>query len=239
MTSAIILAGGSSKRMGTGVDKLMIHMAGMPLLVHALLAFERCRDVDEIILVAREDRRSEYRELAAKHRVVKLISVIPGGIERQDSVWCGLQAISRNSEIVLVHDGARALVTAEIISRCAMAARQTGAAIPAARVKDTIKRAASLTTARGDEFRFKIEETLDRSHLWAAQTPQTFRTELLRKAYEPLVRARTIVTDDAMAVERLGHPVALVECDPLNLKITTPEDLLLAEAILSKRAPTS
>ncbi len=226
MTSAIILAGGSSRRMGEGVDKLMIRAAGLPLLAHALLAFEHCPDVDEIVLVSREDRKAICQELAREHRIAKLACVTTGGVERQDSVWCGLQAMAKNSDIVLIHDGARSLVTPDIISRCVAAARKDGAAIPASRVKDTIKRAAP---------DLRIEATVDRSQLWAAQTPQTFRTDLIRRAYEPLVRERVIVTDDAAAVERLGHPVTLVECDPLNLKITTPEDLLLAEIVLSKR----
>jgi 2-C-methyl-D-erythritol 4-phosphate cytidylyltransferase len=229
MISAILLAGGSGKRMGAGMDKLMLMAANVPLLAHALTAFQKCPDVDEIILVAREDRKDSYRQLASTHQIDKLVSVVPGGVERQDSVWCGLQVVSSKSEIVLIHDAARALVTPQIISNCVASARKMGAAIPASRVKDTIKRAQDATSPS------QIEMTVDRSQLWAAQTPQTFRTELIRRAYEPLIRENVIVTDDAAAVEKMGHPVFLVDSDPLNLKITTPEDLLLAEIILSKR----
>lgn len=226
VTSAIVLAGGSSRRMGPGVDKLQQMVAGQPLLVHSLRAFDRCDAVDEIVLVGREDRLETYRELAGKGGVRKLKAVIPGGVERQDSVWCGLGALAPSADIVLIHDGARCCVTADIIVRCVDAARAKGAAIPACRVRDTIKQASA---------ELRIETTLDRSVLWAAQTPQTFRVELIRRGYAPLVRDRIIVTDDAAAVERLGHPVWIVEASHLNLKVTTGEDLRLAETVLGKR----
>ncbi len=235
MTSAIILAGGSSKRMGDEVDKLMLHIAGLPLLARVLLTFEHSTDVDEIILVARKDRQDTYRNLASEHRISKLTSAIPGGIERQDSVWCGIQAVSPNSKIVLIHDSARALVTSDIISRCVGVARQTGAVIPVTRIKDTIKRAISRANTHSNGSSLLVETTVDRSLLWAAQTPQTFWTDLIRRAYELVTRDHLVITDDASAVEHLGHPVSMVECDSSNLKITTPEDLLLAEVILSKR----
>ena len=237
MTSAIILAGGSSKRMGDDVDKLVLQVGSLPLIARVLLTFERCSNIDEIILVARKDRQDAYRSLALEHHISKLTSVIPGGVERQDSVWCGIQAISPNSKIVLIHDSARALVTIDIISRCVAIAQKTGAAIPAARVKDTIKRTISPTNARSNGSNPLVEATVDRSLLWAAQTPQTFRTDLIRRAYEQVIRDRLIITDDASAVEHLGHPVSIVESNPFNLKITTPEDLLLAEAFLSKQKP--
>lgn len=232
MISAILLAGGSGTRMGKDVDKLMLEIEGKPLLIHALLAFQECIDVDEIILVARQDRKERYWHLANQYEITKLLTVTEGGIERQDSVWAGLGKVNPKSSLVLIHDGARSLIVPELISRCVAAARLSGAAIPAMRVKDTIKEANIHASPPS------IASTLDRSRLWAAQTPQTFRTDLIRRAYEPLVRAREIVTDDAAAVERLGHEVTLVEADALNLKITTPEDLLLAEIILSKRKTT-
>jgi 2-C-methyl-D-erythritol 4-phosphate cytidylyltransferase len=233
MISAIILAGGSSKRMGPGVDKLMILAADTPLLTFPLIAFEQCKDVDEIILVAREDRQAAYQTLAETNKISKLTKVVSAGAERQDSVWNGLKAVSSKSEIVSIHDGARALVTGDIITRCINVARRSGAAIPASRAKDTIKQAAPLQ--KGHDL--QIAGTLDRSTLWAAQTPQTFRTDLIKKAYEPIIHQKVMITDDAAAVERLGHPVSLVECDPLNFKVTTPEDMLLAELLLSNRKP--
>lgn len=209
--------------MGPGVDKLRQVIAGRPLLAHSLLAFSRSSIVDEIVLVSREDRREDYRRLADEHGVTKLSRIIAGGVERQDSVWCGLMEVSASSEVVLIHDGARPCVTHDIITRCVEGARSRGAVIPAARVKDTIKKA-------GADLR--IEDTPDRSMLWAAQTPQTFLTPLIKEAYEPLIRRKIVVTDDACAVERLGRPVWIVECPPTNLKVTTQEDFRLAGQIL-------
>jgi 2-C-methyl-D-erythritol 4-phosphate cytidylyltransferase len=232
MISAILLAGGSSRRMGPGIDKLMHEVNRKPLLAHVLCAFQNSSGVDEIILVGREDRKDLYRSVALKSKISKLKSVVSGGLERQDSVWCGLQEISDGSEVVLIHDAARALVTPTIISRCIQGALDRKAVIPAVPIKDTIKRVASLPN--GLDY-LEIQTTVERSQLWAAQTPQTFRTELIRKAYEPLIKDKIIVTDDAAAVERLGVPVYIVESDPLNLKVTTTEDLLLAEVILAKK----
>lgn len=225
--SAILLAGGSGRRMG-GVDKLMIQVGGMPLLRRVLRAFSDCPAVDRVVLVAREDRIPEYAGLASSWGFAKVSAIVAGGAERQDSVWSGLEALVPPPDIVLVHDAARALVTPDLIGRCIAAAVEFGAAIPAARVSDTIKRVAA-----GDEA--QIAETLDRSLLRAAQTPQTFRYELIRAAYEPLVRQRLLVTDDAAAVERAGHPVRLVDSDATNLKVTRPDDVLLAETVLSQR----
>jgi 2-C-methyl-D-erythritol 4-phosphate cytidylyltransferase len=233
MISAIILAGGSSRRMGPGVDKLMILAADVPLLTYPLLAFEHCKEITEIILVARDDRQTTYKTLVETNKITKLTHLVPAGAERQDSVWNGLKAVSPKSELVLIHDGARALVTEDIITRCINVARRSGAAIPASRVKDTIKQAAP--HQKGHDL--QIASTLDRSTLWAAQTPQTFRTDLIRKAYESVMAQKSIITDDAAAVESIGHPVSIVECDPLNLKVTTPEDMLLAELLLSNRKP--
>lgn len=225
--SAILLAGGSGRRMG-GVDKLMIEVRGAPLLRHVLRAFGDCPGVDRIVLVARKDRIPEYARLASSWGISKVSNIVAGGAERQDSVWSGLEALVPPPEIVLIHDAARALVAPELIGRCISAAAEFGAAIPAARVNDTIKRVAD-----GDPTR--IGETLDRSLLRAAQTPQTFRYGLIRAAYEPLIRQRLIVTDDAAAAERAAHPVHLVDSDATNLKVTNPEDVLLAEMVLSQR----
>ncbi len=225
--SAILLAGGSGRRMG-GVDKLMIEARGEPLLRHALRAFERCPLVDRVVLVARADRLPKYARLASAWGIAKVANIVPGGAERQDSVWSGLLALEPPPEIVLIHDAARALVTPELRARCAAAAAEFGAVVPAAPVTDTIKRVRAANDPR-------IVETPDRALLRAAQTPQTFRYALIRSAYEPLVRARILVTDDAAAAERAGHEVRVVESDASNLKVTSPEDLFLAEKLLSQR----
>ncbi len=238
MTAAILLAGGSGKRMG-GVDKLLLPLGGVPLLARVLRTFQQSAALDEIILVARADRLDAYQRLAHDHGITRLKAVVEGGAERQDSVWNGLLAAGPTCELVFIHDAARALVTEDILLRCARAARAHGAAIPAARVKDTIKRVALPPSDAPPSALPHVEATLDRSTLWSAQTPQTFRMELIRRAYEPLIRQRIVVTDDAAAVERLGHPVVLVECDASNLKVTTPEDLPLAEALLARRESTT
>ena len=208
------------------MDKLQQVIGGKSVLVHSLLAFERCEAVDELILVARVDQQEKLKTEASTNQIRKLTRIIPGGAERQDSVWCGLENLSAQSEIVLIHDAARPCISSEVITRCVQTARDQGAAIPAVRVRDTIKRVSK---------DLQIRETLDRSELWAAQTPQTFRVELIRRAYKEVIDHKLMVTDDAAAVERLGHPVWIVESDPLNMKITIPEDFMLAEIIFSNR----
>jgi 2-C-methyl-D-erythritol 4-phosphate cytidylyltransferase len=235
MNTAIILAGGRGTRMGANVDKLMLKARGTPLLGHTLIAFQNCNEVHEIILVARKDRQETYQKLCDQFHIRKLSCITEGGIERQDSVWNGLQQVSAACQWVLIHDGARSLITPTTLTRCIEAARMTGAAVPATRVKDTIK----MAKPSDEGSNAWIEKTVDRTRLWIAQTPQVFRKELIFRAYEPLIRSRTIVTDCASAVERLGEKVSLVDCDPLNLKITTPEDLILAESIIAARKAAS
>ncbi|MCC7518236.1 MAG: 2-C-methyl-D-erythritol 4-phosphate cytidylyltransferase [Verrucomicrobiae bacterium] len=229
--SVILLAGGSGRRMGGG-DKLLIEVRGEPLLRRVLRAIEACAAVDRIVLVARPGRIPEYTRLASSWGLTRISAIVPGGVERQDSVWNGLQALVPPPEIVLIHDAARALVTPDLIRRCAAAAAEHGAAIPAAPVHDTIKRIRSPEDPR-------IVETLDRTLLRAAQTPQAFRFVIIRDAYAPLIRQRVLVTDDASAAERAGHEVQIVESDATNLKVTSPEDVFLAETILSQREKTS
>jgi 2-C-methyl-D-erythritol 4-phosphate cytidylyltransferase len=217
-TVAIIVAGGQGKRMGR--PKQFIKIAGKPMLAWTVDAFQRVKAVDGIILVVTPDQQA----LAAKIRASKIIAIVPGGKQRQDSVQSGLAALPKGVQIVLIHDGARPAVLATTINGTIKAARQHGAAIAAVPVKDTIKRVA--------RRELRIINTLEREGLWAAQTPQTFTVPLIKKAYEQL---KHDVTDDAAVVEKFGIPVQIIMGSYSNLKVTTPEDLAIMGTILKGR----
>ena len=222
MVTAIVLAAGRSTRMGGCENKQFIELLGKPLVYYSLAAFEQCGVVDEVVLV----RRPEYAEQAAQiaRQFKKVVAFADGGVERQNSVWNGLEKAT--GDIVAVHDGARPLVTPALIEATVASAQAHGTGIAATKVVDTIKEATSHV----------VERTVDRTKLWAVQTPQTVRTQLLREAYGLVLKKGVIVTDEATAVEMLGHPVHLVETPFLNLKITTPSDLAMAEALLYSSA---
>jgi 2-C-methyl-D-erythritol 4-phosphate cytidylyltransferase len=211
---AVIVGAGSGSRFGG--DKVFAELAGRPLLVHTGAAFEASPVVDGIVLVLREENLARGRALAEEQGWTKLRAVTAGGARRQDSVLAGLRAAE--ADWVVVHDAARPLVTPDLIERGLEAARDTGAAIAALPVRDTIKR------VEHDQ----IVATVDRSRLWTAQTPQVFRSELLELA----LQGGHDVTDDAAAVEALGVPVRVYLGLERNLKVTTAADLALAEAIL-------
>lgn len=219
---AIVLAAGGSRRMG-GEDKLFARVAGRAVLSHTLQAFERCDEITQVVVVLSEVNAA--RGLPVLRPFRKVTRTAPGGARRQDSVRNGLHTLPA-SEWVVVHDGARPLVTPELIRRGLAAARETGAATAAVPVVDTLK------AARGDGL---VIRTVPREGLWAIQTPQVFRHALLLDAHE---RVAEDVTDDCAMVERIGHAVRLFEGSRLNLKITTPEDLQLADALLRRRAHT-
>lgn len=231
--AAILVAAGKSQRMG-GVDKQLRAIAGVPVLVRTVAAFESCDDVGAIVLVLNPDNMEGGLELQREFGWGKISAIVPGGERRQDSVGAGLRAVAglqrggQPYEWVAVHDGARPLVTPDLISRGLDAARETGAAIAALHATDTVK------TVDGDGL---ITGTLDRSNLWLAQTPQIFRTSLLLDAYEELARNGNHheATDCARMVELSGHPVRVFDGERTNIKITTPIDLLIAEAILKGR----
>jgi len=224
---AILVAAGSSRRMG--FDKLTTNLAGKPVLAHSLLAFEACPSVERIVLVAREDRLEEFEALGREYDVTKLERVVPGGEQRHLSVWKGVQAAQpRGSDYVAVHDAARPLVTPDWIEACLDAARQYGASACAAPVHDTLKRA----TADGS-----VIGSVERDHLWAMQTPQIFRVELLERAYRQILQSTEVVTDEVSALQNLGVPVILTHVEDPNFKITLPGDLALARLILENRAP--
>lgn len=221
--SAIVLAAGESRRMN-GENKQFLLIDGIPVLIRALLAFEECAEITEIVVAAREADHEAIRALCGVYRVTKLRTVVSGGATRAESASRAFGEISENAELVAVHDGARPFVTSGLIAAVLEAARETGAAIPAVPVKDTIKR-----TENGE-----IVETPDRSALFAAQTPQVFSVGLYRRMLA-LGDGNEGVTDDSMLAERLGVRVRLVEGDPTNRKITTPEDMTGGAARLPKR----
>jgi 2-C-methyl-D-erythritol 4-phosphate cytidylyltransferase len=225
-TIAIIVAGGKGKRMGR--PKQFLKIAGRPMLAWTLEAFQKAEIIDGIILVIAKEQMATARRL----RFSKILKVIAGGRERQDSVKNGLAALPEDCEIVAIHDGARPAVTEEIITRAVVAAREYGAVVIGVPVKDTIKRIES-RKPRLPAGRLKVEnrivETVKRDALWQAQTPQVFKKDIILQAYEN----DAVVTDDAMLVERLGIPVIMVMGSYLNLKVTTQEDLKIMEGLLT------
>ena len=223
--AALVAAAGSSSRMG-GVNKLLQPLDGIPVLARTLTALQMARRIDEIVVAAREEDFLEISQLCRTYGITKCTKVIRGGESRAHSVLLAALEAGEGMELLAVQDGARPLVTPELIDAVAEAAARTGAAAPAVAVKDTIK------SVREDGT---VAETLDRSVLRAVQTPQIFEGSLLKAALQAAVEGDIPVTDDCSAVERLGKRVYLVDGDEENLKITTPVDLILAEAILRDR----
>ena len=217
---AVVPAGGSGARMGSRRPKQYLTLAGAPILVLTLRALARCRSLDGLVVAAPADRVEATRELLRRFRVPRVLGVVPGGAQRQDSVREGLQAAPSDAGWIVVHDAVRPFVTPELIERVLAAARVPGAATCGWPVRETVKRVRDSV----------VEATLPREGLWLTQTPQAFRRDLLREAHEKALRDGYEATDDAMLVERLGGRVAMVEGLPHNLKITTPDDLKTARA---------
>lgn len=215
---AVIVAAGRGSRMA-GVDKLLAPLASRPLLAHTLAAFQACPSVERVTLVMARGRLEEGRDLVRAHGFDKVAAVCEGGEHRQDSARAGLEALGA-CRWVVVHDGARPLVTPRLIEDGLAAAHETGAAICAVPLSDTLKQ----VTASGE-----VERTLERQGLWLAQTPQVFRYDLLLEAHS---RATAEATDDAALVEAMGGRVRVYMGSPRNIKVTTPEDLALVRAML-------
>jgi len=221
----ILPAAGQGKRMGAGINKLLLELNNMPVLLHTLLAFEGDEDCDGMILAINPGEQEQIISLLDKYKIKKRVIFVAGGAERQQSVYNGLKAV-RGSSLVLVHDAARPFITKGLIDALVEAAERDGAAIAAVPVKDTVKKVA------GNH----VVETIERSSLWAVQTPQAFRVSVLIEAHKKAELEEFLGTDDASLVERLPHPVAIVPGDYNNIKLTTREDLVFAEAILKQRA---
>jgi 2-C-methyl-D-erythritol 4-phosphate cytidylyltransferase len=225
MNVAIIAAAGQGVRVGGKRAKQFLELAGTPIIIHTLKRFEQCADIHEIILVLPAQDAAGFLALAGRYGLRKIARVAQGGATRAESVLRGLRAVrAATTEIVAVHDGVRPFVTPDEISRTVRAAQTAGAAILAAPVIDTIKEVENGL----------VQRTPARSRLRRALTPQCFRYEILRRAYEQAPDFGADATDDSMLVERLGGKVAVVEGDPRNIKITRPEDIALAGIILKQ-----
>jgi 2-C-methyl-D-erythritol 4-phosphate cytidylyltransferase len=224
MNVAIIAAAGQGVRMGGNRAKQFLELAGTPIIVHTLRVFEQCEVIEEIIVVVAEPEVDDFLSLAAASRIAKLSKVVVGGTSRAESVRFGLQAVRESSGIVAVHDGVRPFVTADDVTRTVLAAEMHDAAIMVAPVNDTIKEVIDGGVVR----------SLNRSRLRRALTPQCFRYSLLRRAYDQADALGPDVTDESMLVERLGVRIAIVEGSARNIKITTKEDLAMAEGLLKK-----
>ncbi|HEY5232808.1 MAG TPA: 2-C-methyl-D-erythritol 4-phosphate cytidylyltransferase [Verrucomicrobiae bacterium] len=221
MNSAILVAAGKGVRMGA--DKLWLEIAGRPVVAHTWKSFNDAKCVDEIIMVVRDGTQENFLELAAKFHFQKPFRIVVGGAERQNSVWNGLEALSPKTEIVAIQDAARPCTTEELIAATIEAARETGAAVAAQQITDTIKESGDGKT---------VSRTLDRSKLWSVQTPQTFRVEVIRRAISAARQKNLVFTDDTAACELIGQPVQLVQSAKPNPKVTVPGDLPFIETLL-------
>lgn len=229
-TSAIIAAAGLSERFGGVTTKQMTELCGSPVLLHTLRAFERCECIHEIIIVAKRSEIPYWEMLCKTYDLPKVTKIIPGGFSRQESVLNGLEAVSDKSKFVAISDGARCLITPEQIEAVCRAAYKYKAATAAHRATDTIKIA--------DKKGF-IDNTVDRETVWHAQTPQVFKTKLYRAAAYTALKQGFVATDDNSLVENVRFPIRLVECGAQNIKLTTREDLIVAEGILRSRMTES
>jgi 2-C-methyl-D-erythritol 4-phosphate cytidylyltransferase len=227
MTSALIVAAGKGTRMGPGVDKLFLELNGCPLVAHTWRRFDHAPCIDHIVMVVRDGMQSAFAELAKEHRFTKPFRLVAGGKERQNSVWNGLEALPHDADIVAIQDAARPCTSPELIAATVEAARQFGAAVAAQPVTDAIKE------SHDGQL---IERTLDRSRLWAVQTPQTFRVELIRRALAEARQRHIFLTDDTAACALIGQPVKLVVGHLPNPKVTRPEDLPYVELLLRQKS---
>ena len=222
--SAVVVAAGSARRMG-GIDKILTNLGELPVIVHTLYAFQDCPAFQEVVVVTREDLLEKIGALCREYHLSKVRKVIVGGAERINSVQAGLQEVDPSADLIAIHDGARPLVTRQVLETAVAKAAETGAAAPAIPVIDTIKRA---------EKELAVA-TVDRSALRAVQTPQVFESGLIRAALAKAVEDGETLTDDCAAVERLGMKVSLTEGSRENIKITTPSDFYVFRALSDAR----
>jgi 2-C-methyl-D-erythritol 4-phosphate cytidylyltransferase len=224
-TSVIIPAAGFGERMGSAIGKQFLSLNGRPIIVHTIEQFQRAAVIDEIIVVTREESFGMLETIIADFALTKVRPLVKGGARRQDSVALGLSAVDHRCEVVLVHDAVRPFISQTAIAQAVDAAKFFGAAIVAVRAKDTIKQS-------GTDGR--VEKTLDRSFLWNVQTPQAFQLAVLRDAYALAAERQIAATDDSSLVELLGIAPVIVEGSYDNIKITTPDDLLVGELLAQR-----
>ena len=220
--SAIIVAAGTSKRMNDGVDKLAVQLSGKPLLAWTISRFESAEIIDEIIVVTREDEIAKVKEMAKSEGFRKVSSIVKGGAYRQQSAQNGLNAVSKDSKVVLIHDGARPLIRTSDIKQIVASAEENGAALLAVPSKDTVKEVQNGI----------VTQTLPRESVWLAQTPQGFRKELLQEAFSSADKEGYIGTDEASLVERIGKDVAIVEGHSSNIKVTVTPDIGVVQSLI-------
>ncbi|RXZ01013.1 2-C-methyl-D-erythritol 4-phosphate cytidylyltransferase [Fictibacillus sp. S7] len=222
--SMVIPAAGQGKRMNAGKNKQWIELKGKPLIAHTLSVFEEDPWCREIILVVNEAEQHQFHKAVDRFSFQKVTKIVRGGAERQHSVFEGLKAVAE-TDLALIHDGARPFVQQDSIHKLVVKANETGAAILAVPLKDTVKKAKGET----------VTETIDRASLWAVQTPQAFRLPVVLQAHQIAAESGYLGTDDASLVEQTGYPVSIIEGDYLNIKLTTVHDLIFANAILEQR----
>jgi len=229
MVSGIIVAAGKGVRMGANTDKLFLEVGGRPVVAHTWQRFDAAKCIDEIVLVVRAGMQTVFTDLAVKFCLTKPYKLVVGGTERQDSVWNGLQALSPATEMVAIQDAARPCTDEAVIVATVEAAREFGAAVAAHPVTDTIKESANGQL---------VMRTVDRARLWAVQTPQTFRVEVIRRALSAARDKGALLTDDTAACELIDQPVKLVLNERPNPKVTAPADLAYVGLLLQHRFPS-
>jgi len=223
LNCVVIVAAGLGTRMGPGIDKLFLEVAGRPLVAHTWAAFDRSPLIHSIILVVREGMGPTFIEMAAHYGFIKRLTIVHGGKQRQDSVWNGIQAVPDGTKIIAIQDGARPCPSEALIGATIEAARSVGAAVAAQKVTDTIKES---------DGNGKIARNIDRSRLWAVQTPQVFRADVIRAALGKVIQQGIQVTDDTATCELIGQSVQLVESLAPNPKATSPADIPYIELLL-------
>ncbi|HOR85911.1 MAG TPA: 2-C-methyl-D-erythritol 4-phosphate cytidylyltransferase [Bacillota bacterium] len=227
MNTAIILAAGKGTRMNAGINKLFMLLNNKPLLAQTLEAFNNCKAIDNIILVAgREELQLCKEQILDPYGFDKVDKLVCGGSERQQSVFNGIKELGENCSVVAIHDGARPIITEDVIERCIEGARVYGAVSAGVPAKETIK------LINEESF---VEYTPERGRVWITQTPQAFKSDILKKAHEIAAAEGISSTDDASLVERMGIKVKMIEGSYENIKVTTPEDIIIAETIIGKR----
>ena len=219
--SAVIVAAGDSVRMGE-IDKIFVPIDSVPLIVRTMSAFEECELIGEIVIVVRQEKLDELRRICGEYKLKKVSIIIAGGDKRMESAAFGVFSASKKFPLIAVHDGARPFVTVELIEKVIKKAAERFAAIPAVKAGSTLKEAKNGV----------VVSTLDRENIYEIQTPQVFLAEVIKAAAHRGLRGGVELTDESMALEAIGFPVHIVDGEKSNIKITTPEDLKLAEAII-------